>query len=187
MTSARGYAHGRGDHVADPVYGVPLSGNDAGPPRADGPHVCGTLVHVNHILFRPGVQQCESAIFEVTDKPAIITGFEFSDGACACLEVVEGCGGGDYFAPLRLGCGPATCISQCSNRVVLDIPGRYRLVWKNCDVDEAMVVLRYAAIPYAPAYVTKPTGCCEGCSTGQCGCDGPCTTSGTLRDFGSVL
>lgn len=167
--------------MPEPTYGRPISSCEPGVPCSDGPRTCTTPIHVSHQLFEVGKQMCESHVFEVTDKPAIITGFEFSYGACARVEMVEGCGGGDYFAPFTIGCNKGATISACNNRIVLDIPGRYRLVWNNCEQDEAAVFVRFATIPYAPAYITKHTGCCDPCVSSLCGCGGPC--SGACGDF----
>lgn len=111
--------------------------------------ICGQKIPADHVLFKHGDGCCESQPFTVGPQAAIISGFEFSDKACATLEMVAGCGAGEYFQPLRKGCGCPLGLNEKNTQLVVSTPGRYRLVWCDCDVDEAYVELRYGTAPVA--------------------------------------
>jgi hypothetical protein len=133
------------------------------------PRTCTTLIHVDHVLFKPADGNCHSAIFEVGSTPAIITGFEFSSGACAHVEMVAGCAPGEYFSKLMKNCGCAAGLNEKNNQLIVSIPGRYRLVWCDCATDEGYVELNFA-------HVSAQT--VESCMAGGSCCDS--TTTPTL-------
>jgi hypothetical protein len=124
------------------------------------PRNCTTLIHVDHILFKPADGKCESAHFEVGTAPAIITAYELSPGACAHVEMIGGCGSGEYFTKLMKNCGCAAGLNEGNNQLVVSMPGRYRLVWCDCDTDEGYVEIRFKAVSAQLTESSMGNSCC---------------------------
>lgn len=63
----------------------------------------------------------------VDDRPVVLRTMRNLSGAELRLEMIDGCGFGDEFAPVTFGCCPDSfCLS--ASMFVLPITGRYRLV-----------------------------------------------------------
>lgn len=106
--------------------------------------------------------------FEVRDTPVILTADGLTDGHCVSVEQVFGCGVGDAFVPLLVGCGDPVNLTQCWNSVVVTRSGRYRLVITNNTgpVDPTSVTIYGRAQLIAPGYDQESNMACGGCTTG---------------------
>ena len=70
-----------------------------------------------------------SNTFPVDDEPVALRLMQLAhpnDTASVCVEMVWGCGEGEFFAPLTMSCGEV-CLSNTCRVVILPITGRYRL------------------------------------------------------------
>jgi hypothetical protein len=72
-----------------------------------------------------------SHTFTVSDKPIILATEGLSGLDCVMVEQVFGCGPGDTFIPLNMGCNTFKTISECNNTIVIYPSGRYRLKYSS--------------------------------------------------------
>lgn len=88
--------------------------------------------------FQQELQSCYSPVFEVTDRPVVVRGWNFGPGANSqgekvFLEMVAGANDGEHFEQVNAGCGCCMTLSACTNELVIAKSGRYRLNRCVCD------------------------------------------------------
>jgi hypothetical protein len=84
---------------------------------------------------------CHSPVFEVTNKPIVVRGWNFGpglngNGEKIVLEMVAGANDGEHFEAVNTGCGCCVTLSECNNEIVIAKSGRYRLNRCVCDTED---------------------------------------------------
>ena len=115
-----------------------------------------------NVLYIPGSTDPISPVIEVHDQPVIIQAFGLTDDDCARIEMIGGCGSGDYFAPLLAECGCPQTLCADKNMLVLYNSGRYRLNFTQGTPDGAYI-----------HYYPTDTVATQGSSSMACGCSTP--------------
>lgn len=116
-----------------------------------------------------------SHVFTVEGAVWAIQAWGLQTGDEIIVEMVEGCGSGDVFEQMTLGCC-AISLTKDKNTVLLPIEGRYRLNMLVGDPED--VYVRARPSPISPEIAAKML-CCETAS-------GPGTTSTVANSDGSL-
>lgn len=88
---------------------------------------CNTPIPTGQFFFNNDTGT--SNTIEVGETPVVLKLMQLAypnDASSVCVEMVWGCGEGEFFAPLTMSCGPV-CLSNSCRVVIIPISGRYRL------------------------------------------------------------
>ena len=118
-------------------------------------------------LFDENSDSPNSHVLQIFDHGMLVHASGLTGDDKICFEIIAGCGAGDDFIPLSLGCCDDYCLSACRTALLIPFPGRVRAVYSGSRLGLFKAYASIVPVEHFPAM----RAWAEAQKPDTCGCD----------------